>query len=267
MARTSCLIPRDGREVQALTLLATRGLGRRFGGLDALQDVSLEVDEGKIVGVIGPNGAGKTTLINLITGHLKPTRGVVELDGEDVTGRRPWAISHLGVARTFQVVKPFREMTLRENVGVGAMFGRRTPSVRNSMDRADEILERVGLSGKSEALPGELSVADLRRLELGRALGMEPRLLLLDEVLAGLRPREVDEAVELIRSLRDEGITILAVEHVMKAIMTMCDLVFVLHEGRPLMQGTPDQVASDDRVIEAYLGKRYAKRTRKKRDA
>jgi branched-chain amino acid transport system ATP-binding protein len=244
-------------------VLETRGLGRRFGGLAAVDDLSLRVQQGTVIGVIGPNGAGKSTLINLITGHLKPTRGTVAIDGRDVTGQRPWTIAKAGVARTFQIVKPFRELTVRENVAIGSMFGpERARSVREARELADTVLERVGLLDEAEAHPGGLSVADARRLEFAKALAMRPRLLLLDEVMAGLRPGEIDRALELVRSLRRGGMTILVVEHVMKAIMSVSDSVLVMQEGRELVRGAPEEIVRDQRVIEAYLGQRYARRVR-----
>ena len=247
--------------------LETHGLSRRFGGLAAVRDVSFSLESGTVLGVIGPNGAGKTTLINLITGQLKPTAGKVIVDGRDVTGARPWAIAAAQVARTFQIVKPFRDLTVRENAAIGAMFGPTgAGSTREALERADEVLERVGLTGKADAEPGGLSVADARRLELAKALAMRPRLLLLDEVMAGLRPGEIEGALELIGSLKDEGMTILVVEHVMKAIMSISDSVLVMHEGKELVHGKPEAVVEDERVIEAYLGERYARRMRKQRD-
>jgi branched-chain amino acid transport system ATP-binding protein len=244
-------------------VLEVDGLSRRFGGLEAVRDVSLTLGEGETLGVIGPNGAGKSTLINLITGHIKPTAGRVVIDGRDVTGARPWIIADARVARTFQIVKPFRDLTVRENVAIGSMFGpARARSTGEALTRADEVLGRVGLSERGSEHPGGLSVADARRLELAKALAMRPRLLLLDEVMAGLRPREIDGALELIRSLRDDGITIVVVEHVMKAIMSVSDTVLVMHEGGELVHGPPQEIVEDERVIEAYLGQRYAKRTR-----
>jgi branched-chain amino acid transport system ATP-binding protein len=186
-------------------VLETRALTRRFGGVKAVSDVSFSIGEGTVLGVIGPNGAGKSTLINLITGHVRPTGGRVMIDGRDVTGQRPWTIARSRVARTFQIVKPFRNLSVRENVAIGAMFGSdRARSAREALDRAAEALERVGLAERAEASPSELSVADARRLELAKALAMRPRLLLLDEVMAGLRPGEIRPALELIRSLRPE---------------------------------------------------------------
>jgi branched-chain amino acid transport system ATP-binding protein len=247
-------------------VLEVDGLGRRFGGLAAVHDVSLDLEEATVLGVIGPNGAGKSTLINLITGHVKPTSGRVIVDGRDVTGARPWVIAGARVARTFQIVKPFRDLSVRENVAIGSMFGPgRAGSTREAIERAGEVLERVGLADRADAEPSGLSVADARRLELAKALAMRPRLLLLDEVMAGLRPREIDGALDLIRSLKEEGMTILVVEHVMKAILSISDSVLVMHEGEELVRGKPDEVVEDERVIEAYLGERYAKRMRERR--
>jgi branched-chain amino acid transport system ATP-binding protein len=244
-------------------VLEVEQLGRRFGGLAAVDDVSFDLAEGTVLGVIGPNGAGKSTLINLITGHLKPSSGRVRIDGRDVTGARPWVIAEAQVARTFQIVKPFRDLSVRENVAIGSMFGpSRAGSTREAIALAGEVLERVGLADKAEAEPGGLSVADARRLELAKALAMRPRLLLLDEVMAGLRPREIEGALELIRSLKDEGMTILVVEHVMKAILSISDSVLVMHEGKELVHGKPQDVMEDERVIEAYLGQKYAQRMR-----
>jgi branched-chain amino acid transport system ATP-binding protein len=242
-------------------VLETRGLSRKFGGVAAVSDVSLSVGAGEVLGVIGPNGAGKSTLINLITGHLKPSAGRVVIEGQDVTGRKPWVIAKTRVARTFQIVKPFRNLTVRENVAIGSMYGpERAGSAPEAIGQADEALDRVGLSEKADLTPGDLSVADARRLELAKALAMKPRLLLLDEVMAGLRPSEIEPALDLIRSLRDQGVTVLVVEHVMKAIMAVSDEVLVMHEGSELTRGEPDEVVKDERVVEAYLGKRYAER-------
>jgi len=241
-------------------LLETKNLSKSFGGLQALSDISLEVEEGMICGVIGPNGAGKTTLVNCITGFLNPSQGRVTVGGEDITGRRPWNIAHAGVARTFQIVKPFRQFTVRENVAMGTMFGSQSDRFLSDGGRTDELLHRVGLHDKSELQARDLTVAEARRLELAKGLSMRPRLLFLDEVMAGLRPHEVDDAVRLIHSVRDEGVTVVAIEHVMRAIMAISDIIFVLHEGRELTRGTPEEVASDQRVVEAYLGKRYTAR-------
>ena len=249
------------QDVPAIPLLEVRDLSRRFGGLWALHGVSFTVSSGEILGIIGPNGAGKSTLVNLITGHLRPTGGRVLIGGKDVTGMKPWAIAHDRVARTFQIVKPFRGLTVRENVAIGAMHGNeRDRSVRDALATADELLELVGIAARADAAPSQLSVADARRLELAKALATRPRLLLIDEVMAGLRHQEIEAAVELIHRLRDGGMTIVAVEHVMKAIVSVSDRILVLHHGSILASGLPSEVLADERVIEAYLGHRYASR-------
>jgi branched-chain amino acid transport system ATP-binding protein len=202
-------------------------------------------------------------MINLLTGHIRPTTGRVLVDGRDLTAARPWRLAHAGVARTFQIVKPFRGMTVTDNVAVAALFAARINGVRHSVAAARraavETLERVGLAGSGELSPAELSVADARRLELAKALALRPRVLLLDEVLAGLRPGEIDPALELIDSLRRDGLALMMVEHVMHAIAAISDDVLVLHHGEVLTTGRPATVLSDERVIEAYLGSRFAK--------
>jgi branched-chain amino acid transport system ATP-binding protein len=253
----------EGGAAPESPVLDVRGLGRRFGGLQALADVSFTVPRGRTLGIIGPNGAGKSTFINLVTGHLRPTSGHVLIDGRDMTGARPWSVARAGVARTFQIVKPFRGMTVRENVAVGILYGPQgTGVMSHALTAADEVLEQVGLGGLADRPPGELTVADARRLELAKALALRPRLLLLDEVMAGLRHREIEPSLALISSLKEQGMTIIAVEHVMKAILAISDEVLVLHRGRVLTSGEPDAVLSDPRVIEAYLGHRYVKRQR-----
>ena len=247
--------------VPAVPVLETRGLGRDFGGLRAVSDVSFSVPEGQVLGVIGPNGAGKSTFINLVTGHIRPSEGQVLIDGKDLTGARPWVIAHARVARTFQIVKPFRGMSVRENVAVGILYGPQGTNVMShALKAADDVLEEVGIAGLGDRPPGELSVADARRLEFAKALALRPRLLLLDEVMAGLRHTEIEPSLELIRSLKARGITIIVVEHVMKAILAVSDQVLVLHQGQILTSGDPREVLADPRVIEAYLGHKYAKR-------
>jgi branched-chain amino acid transport system ATP-binding protein len=244
-----------------VTVLQARGLTRRFGGLVAVDGLDLELRPGRLLGVIGPNGSGKSTAINMLTGHIRPTSGTVTVDGQDLTGARPWRIAHAGVARTFQIVKPFRGMTVLDNVMVAALFGSpQRVSAKAARSTALTTLDRVGLAHRAGAAPGELSVADARRLELAKALALQPRVLLLDEVLAGLRPGEIEPALELIASLRDEGLALLMVEHVIRAISAVADEVLVLHHGRILTQGAPEAVLSDARVIEAYLGTRYSQR-------
>ena len=249
-------------------LMAATGLSRRFGGLVAVADVNLELEPGRLLGVIGANGAGKSTLINMLTGHLAPSAGRVTIDGRDYTGAKPWQIAHAGVARTFQIVKPFRGMTVVENVMLGELFGKTgggTPSVARRA--ALEVMERVGLGGKAGLNPAELSVADARRLELARALALRPRVLLLDEVLAGLRPNEIQPAVELIDDLRRQGLALLMVEHVVQAIAAISDEILVLHHGQMLTRGKAADVLTDERVVAAYLGSRYAARQKAKREA
>jgi branched-chain amino acid transport system ATP-binding protein len=247
-------------------LLETRELTRRFGTLRAVSRVSLTVRPGTVLGVIGSNGAGKSTLINLITGHLRPTAGTVLIGGADLTGAAPWRIAHAGVARTFQIVKPFRGMTVRENVAIPAMYGNagtatgRATTKRAAFELADGVLDRLDLARLAHRSPAELSVGDARRLELARALAARPRLLLLDEVMAGLRAAEIQTMVDLIRALREEGVTVLAVEHVIKAIAAISDEICVLHHGEVLTRGQPQAVLSDPRVVQAYLGTRYIHR-------
>jgi branched-chain amino acid transport system ATP-binding protein len=251
------------KPVETRALLETRSLTRRFGALRALSDVSLSVQPGTILGVIGPNGAGKSTLINLISGHLRPTTGIVVIDGKDLTGAPPWRIAHAGVSRTFQIVKPFRGLTVGENVAISAMYGHARTATKRATKRAafelaNAVLARLDLTRLAQRSPAELSVGDARRLELARALAARPRLLLLDEVMAGLRSAEIATMVALIRTLPEEGITVLAVEHVIKAIAAISDEICVLHHGEVLTRGAPQSVLSDSRVIRAYLGTRYA---------
>jgi branched-chain amino acid transport system ATP-binding protein len=242
-------------------LLQTEGLTRRFGALRALSNVSLSVPAGTILGVIGPNGAGKSTLINLISGHLRPSTGRVLIDGTDLTGAAPWRIARAGVARTFQIVKPFRGMTVRENVAISAMYGHARPrTLTAAFELAEQVLQRLGLAGSAQRSPAELPVGDARRLELARALAARPRLLLLDEVMAGLRAAEIPAMVALIRQLPEAGMTVLAVEHVVKAIAAISDEICVLHHGEVLTHGPPGEVLTDPRVVRAYLGARYTHR-------
>jgi branched-chain amino acid transport system ATP-binding protein len=240
-----------------MPLLELNGVTRRFGGLVAVDDVSASVEEDEIFGVIGPNGAGKTTLFSMIAGSLRPTSGEIKLDGTDLAGRPAHHVVRQGITRTHQVVKPFLNLTATENVEVGLLFGNRRVVDRRSEGVA--LLERCGLGDVADRLPGELTLSQRKRLEIARALGTGPRVLLLDEVVAGLNAQEAQGLVELIRELNREGLTILMIEHVMKAIMGLAGRILVLDGGAPLAQGTPREVSQDPAVVEAYLGRRAAK--------
>lgn len=242
-------------------LLDIRGVSRRFGGLLAVGGVSMSVREGSITALIGPNGAGKTTLFSLISGFLKPSEGEIYYEGRDVTGEPSHKLARRGIGRTFQIVQPFAGLTVRENIRVGAYLRHRRRD--DAMAAAEKVAREVGLEALLDAPADTLTVAGRKRLELAKALATEPKLLLLDEVLAGLNPSEIRDIIPVIRGLSGRGMTVLMIEHVMQAVMSLAEHVFVLAEGRLIAEGTPSAVAADPAVIEAYLGHGAAARLAK----
>ena len=235
-------------------ILQVEGVTKRFGGLQALTDVTFDLPEGQILGLIGPNGAGKTTLFNCINGVYTPEVGKIRFHGEDVTGSKTYDMARRGLARTHQIVQPLNELTVRENVMAGACFGRENHNLHDAGEIADEVMEFVGLAIRSDQLAASLNVAQKKRLEMARALAARPYLLLLDEVLAGLNPSEIGGMVETVKKIRDRGVTIIMIEHVMKAVMNVSDRMVVLDYGQQIAEGTPEEIANNPQVIEAYLG-------------
>ena len=236
-------------------LLAVRNLSKSFGGIQAVKDISFEVGRGEILGLIGPNGAGKTTAFNMIAGYLPPDSGSVRLAGREIAGLKPWTICKAGIARTFQLSKPFRDLTFVENLMVGG-FARHTDRVRNEA-RARQMCDFLGMSAQADVDVSNLTAFDRRKLELGRALSTEPQLLLMDEVVAGATPSEAGEMVELVLKIRERGVSVLIVEHVMKVIMALSDRVVVLDYGELIASGAPKAVVNEPNVLKAYFGERY----------
>jgi len=242
-----------------MTILEVENLSKDFGGLRALANVSFALEEGSILGLIGPNGSGKTTLFNVITGFLKPTSGRVIFGGEDITGNAPYKACKAGIARTFQLNKPFSNMTVLENVMVGLLNGKEpVRSMKDARAESEAILETTGLAGKRLMKSGKLGLVDRKRVELARALGAKPKLLLLDEMMTGLNLREIEDVMKLVQEIRNSGTTVIVVEHVMKAVLGIYDKVMVLSAGKKIFEGTPREVINDKQVIEAYLGESSA---------
>ncbi len=235
-------------------LLEVRGVSKSFGGLLAVADVSFTLHEGEILGLIGPNGAGKTTLFNVVNGVYGADSGTITFSGKNITGRSPDQVVHLGLARTHQIVRPLNEMSVLENVIVGACFGREYQSMHTARATALEVLERVGLADRAHSPARALTLATKKRLEVARALAARPKLLLLDEVLAGLNPTEIALMIDLVRSIRDSGVSVFMIEHVMQAIMNLSDRIIVLNLGRKIAEAPPAEVVQNADVVEAYLG-------------
>jgi branched-chain amino acid transport system ATP-binding protein len=238
-----------------MEILKVKNLTMKFGSLAAVDEVSLAVKKGEIIGLIGPNGAGKTTFFNCLTGYLTPQNGTVQFDGHSLNGMRPNRICRLGLARTFQIVQVFREMTTWENVIVGAFC--RTANSADAYQETMEILKFTGLYEKKDSLVGNLTIADHKRLEISKALATRPHLLMLDEAMAGLNATETIAAIDLIRKIRDRGITLIVVEHVMEVIMSLSERVVVFDSGKKIAEDVPEKIVKNPRVIEAYLGERY----------
>lgn len=235
-------------------VLQIKGISKSFGGLKALSNINIVLEKDEILGLIGPNGAGKTTLFNVIAGVYRPDEGAVVFQNKEITKFRPDKRCKLGIARTFQITKPFNNMNLVENVAVGAYFGKRHISISSAKKKAEEILNFVGMGNLLQVEAKNLSIGNRKKLELARALATEPEVLLLDEVIGGLTPTEGNEVVEIIKKIKQSGVSIIMIEHVMKAVMGVSDRMVVLNYGQILAEGTPKEIAENPKVIEAYLG-------------
>ena len=238
-------------------------VSKSFGGIQALNTVRFDLDTGKIIGLIGPNGAAKTTLVNVMTGVYRPDSGRIFYRGDNVTKQKPFQAARRGLCRTFQIVQPFPEMTVLENVAAGALFAGGARDRKAAGDAAMGHLEFAGLADIASLAAASLSLANRKRLELAKSLAMEPRVLMFDEGNAGLNASEIDAALDLIRKISDRGVTIMIIEHLMKVVLNLCGKIFVLHQGALISEGTPDQVIEDEAVIEAYLGSKFAERQRR----
>ncbi|WP_243360220.1 ABC transporter ATP-binding protein [Fundidesulfovibrio terrae] len=238
-----------------MNILEISGLTKHFGGLTAIHDLDLHIAKGEILGLIGPNGAGKSTMFNCVAGVFPPSTGDIRFKGESIAGKKPWDLCAMGLARTFQIVKPFGSKTVLYNVMVGAFL--RTGSTAKAREIAMDVLTELQLDHRADQLSGNLTIADRKRLEIAKALATGPELLLLDEVMAGLRPTEVDDMIDIIKGLRDRGVTVFVIEHIMRAVMALSDRVVVIQFGEKIAEGKPEDVTRDENVIKAYLGREY----------
>ncbi len=238
-----------------MTILQVENMTKEFGGLRAIDSLNLTIEKDQILGLIGPNGAGKSTAFNCIAGSFAPTKGEITFDGKRITGEKPWNLCKMGLARTFQIVKPFASKSVLYNVTVASFAT--TSSRKIAEEKAVAVLESLHFDDKKDIISGNLTIADRKRLEIAKALATEPKLLLLDEVMAGLRPNEVDEMVDILKALRNRGITIFVIEHIMRAIMALSDRIVVIQFGKKIAEGAPMEIANNEKVIKAYLGEDY----------
>lgn len=245
-------------------ILRLDAVSKHFGGLKALTDVSFSLDEGEVVGLIGPNGAGKTTLVNVVTGNLRRSSGRILFESEDVGLQKPHQAARRGLARTFQIVQPFPAMSVLDNVTAGALFGGGAASVGDARDKAMQSLEFVGLAPLADRPAANLALAARKRLELAKSLAMDPKVLMLDEVNAGLNSSEIDDALTLIRKIAERGVSVLIIEHLMKVVLTLSKRLLVLHHGQLIADGPSAEIVADERVIEAYLGQKFAARLKER---